>query len=128
MNFDLIFHFEFPWLGLNINGQTQIVLLGFTVFSDKSSYMASNHKAIIKEVLRTFGKSWKNVICLVGDNCPTNKVSTLKHFINIQALADKCGLPLVGCAAHWLNLAVQKYLEAPSYAGLLQKVCFVFND
>jgi hypothetical protein len=83
-----------------LNGQTQKVLLGFTVFSDESSYTASDHKAIIKEVLGTFGKSWKNGICLVGDNCPTNKVGTLKHFINIQALADKCGLPLVGCAAH----------------------------
>jgi hypothetical protein len=68
------------------------------------------------------------VICLVGDNCSANKVGTLKHFINIQALADEYGLPLVGCAAHQLNLAVQKYLEAPLYAGLLQKVCFVFND
>jgi hypothetical protein len=40
-----------------LNRQTQKVLLGFTVFSDESSYMASDHKAIIKEVLGTFGKS-----------------------------------------------------------------------
>jgi hypothetical protein len=37
-----------------LNGQTQKVLLGFTVFSDESSYMASDYKAIIKKVLGTF--------------------------------------------------------------------------
>jgi hypothetical protein len=82
-----------------LNRQTQKVFLGFTIFSDKSSYLASDHKAIIKKVLGTFDKSL-NVICLVGDNCFTNKVGTLKYFINIQALADKCRLPVIGFAAY----------------------------
>jgi hypothetical protein len=68
-------------------------------------------RAVIKGVLTIFGKSWKNVICLIGDNWNVNK-----------ALAEKCKIPLVGCAAHRLNLAVEKYLEVGPTAALIQKV------
>ncbi|KAG6596063.1 Hydroxyacylglutathione hydrolase [Phytophthora cinnamomi] len=37
---------------------------------------------------------------LVGDNCATN-----------QSIATKMGIPLVGCASHRFNLAVNKFLE-----------------
>ncbi|KAE9342795.1 hypothetical protein PF008_g9993 [Phytophthora fragariae] len=46
---------------------------------------------------------------LVGDNCATN-----------QSIATKMGIPLVGCASHRFNLAVNKFLEP--YDDLLDEV------
>lgn len=63
-------------------------------------------------ILEVFDKDISiNVICLVGDNCNVNK-----------ALADLCDLPLIGCAAHRFNLAVQAYLGSPSNEASLTKV------
>jgi hypothetical protein len=53
---------------MSLEEKLEKVLLGFMVFTDEASYTAIDHKAVIKEVLGTFGKSWKNVVCLIGDN------------------------------------------------------------
>ena len=60
-------------------------------------------------MLTLFNRTKDSIACIVGDNCNVNK-----------ALADRLGLPLVGCAAHRFNLAVQKYLE--KYDALLGQV------
>jgi len=76
------------------------LLLGFTTLLDESNWTAQNYADTIIYILESFGKSIINVICLVGDNCNTNK-----------RLANILNLPLIGCASHKLNLAVENYLE-----------------
>jgi hypothetical protein len=76
---------------------------------DETEYTAQRHAELIEYVLRVFQKSTANLICIVGDNCNVNK-----------ALADILGVPLIGCAAHRFNLAVQEYLT--KYDTLLNKV------
>jgi hypothetical protein len=76
---------------------------------DETEYTAQRHAELIEYVLRVFQKSTANLICVVGDNCNVNK-----------ALADILGVPLIGCAAHRFNLAVQEYLT--KYDALLNKV------
>lgn len=45
--------------------------------------------------------SFENVVCLIGNNCSTNK-----------SLAGMMERPLLGCSSHRLNLAVKKYIQA----------------
>ena len=88
---------------LDKNGKVERVLLSFTPFLDESSYTAYDHKKLIKMVLRIFGRKLLNVICLIGDNCATNR-----------KLASECQLPFIGCAAHRFNLEVQLMLDRHS--------------
>ena len=80
----------------------------------ETEYTSQRHAEMIQYVLRVFQKSMANVICIVGDNCNVNK-----------SLADILGVPLVGCAAHRFNLAVQEYLT--KYDALLNKVVYYKN-
>jgi hypothetical protein len=61
---------------------------------------ATEHRDFIEATLEINEKSLDDVLFLVGDNCSTN-----------LALAELCGIPLVGCASHRLNLAVQPYAD-----------------
>jgi hypothetical protein len=89
--------------------------LGFSPLLDETEYTAQRHAELIEYVLRVFQKSTANLICIVGDNCNVNK-----------ALADILGVPLIGCAAHRFNLAVQEYLT--KYDALLNKVAACMRD
>lgn len=75
-------------------------LLAFSPIGDETTWTAAAHVAFLDETLAVFGKTNANVAFLVGDNCPTN-----------QAIATDLLVPLVGCASHRLNLAVQAYLR-----------------
>jgi hypothetical protein len=92
------------------------VLLGFSPLLTEDSYTSENHKDLIEFVLDVFGNTLSNVICLIGDNCNVNK-----------SLADLCGIPLVGCACHRLNLAIQEYLGVASREKLIAEVLLCFN-
>ena len=48
-------------------------------------------------------------MCITGDNAEVN-----------LALADLCGVPLIGCASHKFNLAVKEFMER--YSGALDKI------
>lgn len=93
-------------------------MLAFSPLLEEDNQTSDNHLELIEFVLELFGKDVSDVICLVGDNCNTNK-----------ALADLCDLPLVGCAAHRFNLAVQDYLEIKAHNDLLVQViiCHLFS-
>ena len=97
------------------NGDVKVALLAFTPFEDESSFTALDHKDMLVKVLGIFKKSLKNVVCLVGDNCPVNK-----------KLANDCEKPLVGCAAHRFNLEVQMFLQP--YKQVLDKVNLIDDD
>jgi len=82
-------------------GKVHTALLSFTPLLDESDFSAQSHFDLLNFVLvEVFQKDFSNVVCLVGDNCSTN-----------VALANICNKPLIGCAAHRFNLAVQNYLK-----------------
>ncbi|POM58708.1 LOW QUALITY PROTEIN: Hypothetical protein PHPALM_36610 [Phytophthora palmivora] len=61
---------------------------------------AEGHVGFVREMLfQEYGKHFENCLYLVGDNCATNRRVTILM-----------GVPLVGCASHCLNLAVQNVL------------------
>eukprot|EP00171_Calliarthron_tuberculosum_P021824 IDg21824t1 len=71
------------------------VLLSFSPFEDEVSQNAKNHYLFACFVLDLYGKSFNNVVALIGDNCETNKL-----------FATLAGTYFVGCASHRFNLAV----------------------
>ena len=89
------------------------VLIAFTPLLTEADMSSESHEELLQFVLNVFGKDLRNVICLVGDNCNTNK-----------AFARLCDRPLVGCAAHRFNLAVQGFLSIQSNAELVKIVCY----
>ena len=88
------------------------VLLAFTPLLEEEEYSSQNHMDSLEFVLEIYEKDFSNIICLICDNCNVNK-----------SLANLCELPLVGCAAHRFNLAVQAYLGTPEYDAILTIVC-----
>ena len=62
--------------------------------------MAETHHLQFVEILNMYGKDIKQLQFIVGDNCNTNK-----------SLANRLRVPLVGCASHRLNLAIQQYYK-----------------
>eukprot|EP00644_Phytophthora_capsici_P008308 jgi/Phyca11/114284/e_gw1.26.396.1 len=63
------------------------------------SQTAEAHVTMMKTVLRIYNKTTGMVTFIVGDNCSTN-----------QKIATLLGVPLVGCASHRFNLAVNRFL------------------
>ena len=63
---------------------------------DETGLLAHDNVKFISCILDVYKKTLENVICLVGDNCNTNK-----------ALSNKVQKPLVGCASHRYNLAMK---------------------
>lgn len=61
---------------------------------------ASDHLEHIEKVLGMYGKTFDNVLCLVGDNCSVN-----------QSMGRILGVPLIGCASHKFNLAVRQWIS-----------------
>eukprot|EP00644_Phytophthora_capsici_P008357 jgi/Phyca11/114426/e_gw1.26.216.1 len=66
----------------------------------EGSQTADVHIEHFKRVLDVYNKTTSMILFVVGDNCTTNR-----------SIANKLSVPLVGCASHRLNLAVQAYLK-----------------
>jgi hypothetical protein len=78
---------------------------------------AQDHLTHIARVLQMYGKQTKNVICFVGDNCSVN-----------QSIARTMSVPLIGCASHKFNLAVQLWIkEQPNLTSIIAKVAAVMR-
>jgi hypothetical protein len=75
-------------------------MLAFAPLLDETNQTAQNHADWILSVLQHFHIPIANLICLIGDNCSTNK-----------ATANLLNLPLLGCRSHRLNLAVEKFIR-----------------
>ncbi|RLN95492.1 hypothetical protein BBJ28_00019948 [Nothophytophthora sp. Chile5] len=86
-----------------IDGIGQYPLLAMApLINDESGddRSARTHQAFLDTMLhRDYGKKVSDCLFIVGDNCAVNK--------KLDTLLD---IPLVGCASHRLNLAVQAYL------------------
>ena len=82
----------------------------FTEAEALNDHSAEQHKLFLSNTLEIYGKNIDdNVSVLIGDNCMVNK-----------KLARICGVPLIGCASHRLNLAVKNYLKPDEI--ILQKI------
>eukprot|EP00644_Phytophthora_capsici_P010693 jgi/Phyca11/104102/e_gw1.9.810.1 len=92
-----------------VAGSPRRVLLALAPLLDENDFGADSHIAFITETLSVFGKEPGCVRFIVGDNCSTN-----------QAIATRMGLPLVGCASHRLNLAIQQHVA--EHEALLSQV------
>eukprot|EP00171_Calliarthron_tuberculosum_P001888 IDg1888t1 len=90
-------------------GECSVRLLAFSPFEDESTFNADNHVKFFEYVLQLYERTWDNVVCLIGDNCATNK-----------AIANNVEIPFIGCASHRYNLAVQILLM--DEAVVLEKV------
>ncbi|KAG6959313.1 hypothetical protein JG687_00008871, partial [Phytophthora cactorum] len=67
-------------------------------------HSAETHRVFLQEMLRMdYGKDIGMSAFIVGDNCSVNK-----------RLAGLLHIPLVGCASHRLNLAMEELLEKSS--------------
>ncbi|EGZ17545.1 hypothetical protein PHYSODRAFT_499950 [Phytophthora sojae] len=89
-------------------GKLRIPLLGMSPLDD-GDQTADAHIKLFKNILDVYDKTSDMVGFLVGDNCATN-----------LSIATKMGIPLVGCASHRFNLAVNKFMEP--YGDLLDEV------
>ena len=58
------------------------------------------HVKFVGYILELYNNSWEKVCSLVGVTCDTNK-----------SIANSTDVPLVGCAIHRFNLAVQDLLS-----------------
>jgi ribosomal protein L37AE/L43A len=61
---------------------------------------ADDHLEHLSIVLRVYGKTLDNVVCLSGDNCSVNR-----------KMSRTLGVPLLGCGSHKFNLAVRKWIN-----------------
>ena len=94
------------------------VLLGFSPMENEASQDAAEHYNYMEYVLEVHGKSYDNVVAIVGDNTSTNK-----------AFARRRGPVFVGCHSHRFNLAVKDILEDHTAAiskvqELMHKLCY----
>ncbi|RLN87487.1 hypothetical protein BBJ28_00025084 [Nothophytophthora sp. Chile5] len=104
--FDLMFdgwthagvHYIAVFAVYEADGDLCVPLLGLSPLAD-GTQTADAHVQMFGNILDVYNKTDDMVAFLVGDNCATN-----------QSVATKMGVPLVGCASHRFNLAVNKFL------------------
>lgn len=60
---------------------------------------AEQYASLLEDILPLYGKDLTNVVALIGDNCSVNK--------KLSSLVD---IPLIGCASHKLNLAIEQWI------------------
>jgi len=89
------------------------ILLWFSPFENEESLRADSYKESWDAVMEHYGKISSNITFVVGDNCSTN----------IKA-ARLYGVPIIGCASHRLNLAVEKWIESLLREKSLKKLTF----
>ncbi|GMF19279.1 unnamed protein product [Phytophthora lilii] len=93
------------------DGRADRVLVAFAplIDEDVTDHTSASHVKFLEGVLPFSNRIIEDVIYLVGDKCAVN-----------TKLANLLAIPLVGCASHRLNLAVQKFMS--EYNGLLDKI------
>ena len=87
-------------------------LLAVAPLVNEEQLGAKQHIKFMHATLLLYRKTLDNVVVLIGDNCSTNK-----------KVADDTGIPLIGCASHRFNLAVNSWLEErPEYEQVLDAI------
>jgi hypothetical protein len=67
---------------------------------DELNTGAESHEHLMEWILERLNLRMENVVCLICDNCETNK-----------RISRITGIPMIGCASHRLNLAVKRFLQ-----------------
>jgi len=84
------------------------------------------------DVLQSYDRDYSAIEFVSGDNCYVNQsLCTKLELWLLRELRIKRSIPLIGCASHRLNLAVQKiYSEVtnPEYFNLVLKVQSLMVD
>ena len=75
------------------------MLLSFRPLGDETSQNAAAHVEHLTEILAEYSVDKTNVAFMVLDNCAVN-----------CKIASDMDIPMIGCASHRLNLAVQKHV------------------
>ncbi|ETN10483.1 hypothetical protein PPTG_10612 [Phytophthora nicotianae INRA-310] len=89
--------------------QTIVIAIAPIIDDDIRDYTASSNVKILDVILSYYGRSKASIAYIVGDNCSVN-----------GAVADQLQVPMVGCASHRLNLAVNLLLAGDD--KLLDKI------
>lgn len=76
------------------------ICLALSPMENEETQDANEHITFLHFVLSIFQKTMVNVVALIGDNCSVN-----------QSISAKLGIPLIGCASHRFQLAVQEILK-----------------
>ncbi|ETP50142.1 hypothetical protein F442_04453 [Phytophthora nicotianae P10297] len=80
----------------------EVPTVGFLSVEDEEDLSAQSLFDLIADTLTRYRKLWETVKFMVGDNCSVN-----------QCIGRREGaIPLVGCASHRFNLAVQDFLKS----------------
>ncbi|OWY96167.1 hypothetical protein PHMEG_00033634 [Phytophthora megakarya] len=91
-------HYVAVYAVFEADGAVKLQLLALSPLQDGSKD-DDLHIELLDGVLDVYDKRLAMVACVVGDNCSTN-----------QTIATEIGVPLVGCASHRFNLAVNRYI------------------
>ncbi|KAG7363779.1 hypothetical protein IV203_027140 [Nitzschia inconspicua] len=75
------------------------VLLSIQPTFNEEDLGADAHIELFESTLELYNLDKEKVVCIIGDNCNTNK-----------AISRRWGIPLVGCASHRFNLAVKTWI------------------
>lgn len=86
--------------GSKFTAEPLVFLLAFNELFDETHFKATNHTEFIRATLDMYNLNEERLICMIGDNLPTNKL-----------VADLMSVPLVGCRSHRLNLAIEDYIN-----------------
>jgi len=94
------------------DGQYHESLIACAPLLNEGDLSSRDYVEFIIESLSVYEKSIDNVLCFIGDNCATN-----------QCIARLTGKPLVGCASHKLNLAIECWtLEQSELEDAIKKL------
>jgi hypothetical protein len=85
-------------------------LIALSPLFNEEDLSSDNHVEFLKESLQFYKRDLNFILFIIGDNCNLMK-----------AVANKIGVPLIGCAIHRFNLAVQSYLDL-NYELIILKV------
>lgn len=75
-------------------------LLSFTPVEDATALDSNEHINTLRYNLSVFNRIEKNIVCLIRNNCSTNK-----------SISTNLDIPFLGCASRRFNLAVDDILE-----------------
>ncbi|POM67586.1 Hypothetical protein PHPALM_16385 [Phytophthora palmivora] len=92
-----------------VKAQNILIAMAPIIDDNVDDLTARSQVKFLDTILSYYGRSKANIAYIVGDNCAVN-----------GAVADKLQVPMVGCASHRLNLAVNLLLAVDD--DLLNKV------
>lgn len=84
----------------------KMAFLYFSQVLNEQRLDGEDHVTFTNTVLSWIHKDCSGIVSIIRDNCNTNK-----------AICDKLNLPLIGCASHRFNFAVQDIMKSYQSKG-----------